>query len=148
MLAGLVITRDVTRPNRRFPLWTSGENRDKDQSEKVDFRWEGTRSSRTRALPARDLRRLRRFLACLGLFVRPQPPGRHVTAVAAVELLGYVVVTSWAATPIVLFGFHCLALTFKFVCLRYPQSSLRSGQPRQPHDGSYRPRYPSARRYL
>jgi len=39
MLAGLVITRDVTRPNRRFPfLWTSGENRDKDQSEKVDFR--------------------------------------------------------------------------------------------------------------
>ncbi len=50
MLAGLVITRDVTRPNRRFPLWTSGENRDKDQSEKVDFRWEGTRSSRTRYL--------------------------------------------------------------------------------------------------
>ena len=101
----------------------------------------------THALPARPTT-LRRFPACLGLLVRPLPPGRHVAAVAAVELLGNVVVTSWAPTPIVLFGFHCLALTFKFVCLRYPQSSLRSRQPRQPYDGSYRPRYPSAPRYL
>jgi len=48
-----------------------------------------------------------------------RPPVRHVAAVAAVELLGNVILTSWATTPIVLFGFHCLALTFKFVCLRY-----------------------------
>src|SRR5882724_8556607 len=38
--------------------------------------------------------------------VRPLPPIRHVAAVATVELLGNVVVTSWAATPIVRFGSH------------------------------------------
>jgi len=43
---------------------------------------------------------------CLVLLVRPLPPVRHVAAGAAVELLGNVVVTSWAATPIVRFGFH------------------------------------------
>ena len=60
--------------------------------------------------------RLRRFPACLLLLVRP--PVRHIAAVAAVELLGNVFLTSWAPTSIVLFGFHCLALTFN-VCLRY-----------------------------
>jgi len=47
---------------------------------------------------------LRRFPRCLVLLVRPLPPVRHVAAVAAVELLGNVVVTSWAATPFVRFG--------------------------------------------
>ena len=51
---------------------------------------------------------LRRFPACLMLLVRP--PVRHIAAVAAVELLGNVVLTSGATTPIFLFGFHCLAL--------------------------------------
>ncbi len=53
--------------------------------------------------------RLRRFPACLLLLVRP--PVRHIAAVAAVELLGNVFLTSGAPTSIVLFGFHCLALT-------------------------------------
>ena len=52
------------------------------------------------------LSRLRRFPRRLVLLVRPLPPVRHVAAVAAVELLGNVVVTSWAATPFVRFGFH------------------------------------------
>ena len=39
-----------------------------------------------------------------------RPPVRHIAAVAAVELLGNVVLTSGATTPIFLFGFHCLAL--------------------------------------
>jgi hypothetical protein len=51
------------------------------------------------------LSRLRRF-SRLVLLVRPLPPVRNVAAVAAVELLGNVVVTSWAATPFVGFGFH------------------------------------------
>ena len=50
---------------------------------------------------------LRRFPRCLVLLVRPLPPVRHVAAVEAVKLLGNVVVTSWAATSIVRFGFHC-----------------------------------------
>src|SRR6266480_6807550 len=113
-----------------------------------EIRFEQRRNGSSRTRYLLDIRRLGRFLACLGLLVRPLSPGRHVAAVAAVELLGNVVVTSWAPTPIVLFGFHCLALTFKFVCVRYPQSSLRRRQPRQPHGGSYRPQYPSVRRSL
>jgi hypothetical protein len=55
--------------------------------------------------------------ARLLLLVRPLPPVRHVATGAAIELLGNAVVTSWANTPIVLFGFHCLALSFKFICV-------------------------------
>jgi len=44
------------------------------------------------------------------------PPVRHVAAVAAVELLRNVVVTSWALIPIVLLRFHCFVFSFKF-CL-------------------------------
>ena len=55
-----------------------------------------------------DLRRLP-----VGLVDREVPPVRHMAAAAAVELLGNVLVTSWAPTPIVLFGFHCLALFSK-----------------------------------
>src|SRR6266576_162704 len=97
-----------------------GGNRDKDQSGKLDLSREGTRSSRTRYLL--DIRRLGRFLACLGLLVRPLSPGRHVAAVAAVELLGNVVVTSWAPTPIVLFGFHLSRPHFQ-ICL-FPLSAV------------------------
>ena len=60
------------------------------------------------------LSRLRRFFRRLVLLVRPLPPVRHVATVAAVELLGNVVVTSWAATPIVGFGFMS-GPHFKFV---------------------------------
>lgn len=59
---------------------------------------------------------LRRIPACLVLLGRPPlPPVRQVAAGAAIELLGDAVITSWAHTPIVILGFHCLVLSFIFV---------------------------------
>ena len=66
------------------------------------------------------------------LLVRPQPPVRHIAAVAAVELLGNVVVTSWAATPIVRFGFMS-GPHFKFVLHALSAVIIASRQPRQQH---------------
>lgn len=60
--------------------------------------------------------RLRRFPVDLG-HLNP-PPVRHVATVAAVELLGNAVVTSWAPAPIVLLRFHCFGFSFNFACVQ------------------------------
>ena len=54
------------------------------------------------------------------------PPVRHVAAVAAVELLRNVVVTSWALIPIVLLRFHCFCLFFQilFEQVQKPRSMI------------------------
>lgn len=79
------------------------------------------------------LSHLRRFPRHLVLLVGPLPPVRHVAAAATVELLGNVIVTSWAATPIVRFGFHaspsfqiCFACVIRsYHCGRQPRLSVR-----------------------
>jgi hypothetical protein len=65
--------------------------------------------------------RLRRFPVCLVQL--NLPPVRHVAAVAAVELLGNAVVTSWAPIPSS-FPAFIVSPSLSNLFSYYPQSSL------------------------